>query len=656
MDDGSSASAFTAHFPRQSEATMVEAMEEITALRQQLQNKEEQLDAASMENEMLTARLQDEPTHSETNPKTTKTNPKTTKTDPKTTKTNPKTTKTNPKTTETDQDFYLDEDDEEEDDFYLTDDDDLTSAAWAAQNPVAAVECFISISSLPSLQKYHKKFLTSVGTLMVLLRENFPTEFASLSAALVSGTGLVDAAMNLALRMQDFLGVDAKFLTAVCLSNAVFESRASSAEMGPFASKVADCVSRTWRAYKKTKPTKQAMSDLRAHFQANTVPESLAAADVGVPSSSEWSLDPERNPRGYARAHTSVLVLLKHALTQVALQHNTPATLRAQWHASFPALCDDVDFINSAQAASYAALIARVGLHSVKDEERVSLLRACFSPPMRAAFTEKLADRKLGPHNTPWEVCLDIARAVEGKNTAQGEWDAVDAHFTTPASSPRQVRSPSAGQAKSPSAPSPLAGTAALVYPRKDDAWVQQHKSDLIAYGVCSNQVLRGSCSREPCLFSHELPEVVDTTSANWQSAVARSQAHHERRRLAHSASATVGSAVAGVTVPEVAAPSPPIVAPSPPVAAPSPASAPALDMPPPNHTSTAIVHTYATLVDWWDHCDELPPAPNEDPIILDQLPEAKAARAAAGIHEDDYLEQLLAERCRSHGHDDELD
>ena len=169
---------------------MVEAMEEITALRQQLQNKEEQLDAASMENEMLTARLQDETTQSETNPKTTKTNPKTTKTDPKTTKTNPKTTKTNPKTTETDQDFYLDEDDEEEDDFYLTDDDDLTSAAWAEQNPVAAVECFISISSLPSLQKYHKKFLTSVGTLMVLLRENFPTEFASLSAALVSGTGL----------------------------------------------------------------------------------------------------------------------------------------------------------------------------------------------------------------------------------------------------------------------------------------------------------------------------------------------------------------------------------------------------------------------------------------------------------------------------------
>ena len=189
MDDGSSASAFTAHFPRQSEATMVEAMEEITALRQQLQNKEEQLDAASMENEMLTARLQDETTQSETNPKTTKTNPKTTKTDPKTTKTNPKTTKTNPKTTETtpkttkttpkttetDQDFYLDDDEEEEDDFYLTDDDDLTSAAWAEQNPVAAVECFISISSLPSLQKYHKKFLTSVGTLMVLLRENFPT-------------------------------------------------------------------------------------------------------------------------------------------------------------------------------------------------------------------------------------------------------------------------------------------------------------------------------------------------------------------------------------------------------------------------------------------------------------------------------------------------
>ena len=639
MDDGSSASAFSAHFPRQPEATMVDAMEEITTLRRQLQHKEEQLDAASMENEMLAARLHDE----------------TTKKNPETKKTTTKIEKTSPKKTETVQDFYLDEDEEEEEDFYLTDDDDLTSAAWAEQNPVAAVECFISVSSLPSLQKYHKKYLTSVGTLMVLLRENFPTEFASLSAALVSGAGLVDAAMNLALRMQDFLGVDAKFLTAVCLSNAVFEQRASSADMGPFASKVADCVSRTWRAYKKTKPTKQAMSDLRAHFKANTVPESLAAADASVPSSSEWSLDPERNPCGYARAHTSVLVLLKLALTQVALQHNTPATLRAQWHASFPSLCDDVDFINSAQAASYAALVARVGQHSVKDEERVSLLRACFSPPMRAAFTEKLADKKLGPHNAPWEVCLDIARAVEGKHTAQGEWDAVDAHFTTPASSP------SPGQAKSPSAPPPLLGTAALVYPRKDDAWVQKHRSDLIAYGVCSNQVLHGSCSRENCLFSHELPEVVDTASAKWQSAVARSQAHHERRRQAAARppgpppaptqpalSVTVGAAVADGIVPNVAAPSPP-------VAASPPAGAPALQMPPPNCASGSA-GTFAMLVGWWDYVDDFPPAADEFPIILDQLPEAKAARAAAGIHEDDYLEQLLAERGHLHDHDDELD
>ena len=61
-------------------------------------------------------------------------------------------------------------------------------------------------------------------------------------------------------------------------------------------------------------------------------------------------------------------------------------------------------------------------------------------------------------------------------------------------------------------------------------------------------------------------------------------------------------------------------------------------------------------MVDWWEFVDDFPPAADEFPIILDQLPEAKAARAAAGIHEDDYLEQLLAERCHSHGCDDELD
>ena len=101
MDDGSSASAFTAHFPRQPEATMVEAMEEITTLRQQLQHKEEQLDAASMENEILAARLHDE----------------TTKKNPETKKTTTKTEKTSPKKTETVQDFYLDEDGDENDDF-----------------------------------------------------------------------------------------------------------------------------------------------------------------------------------------------------------------------------------------------------------------------------------------------------------------------------------------------------------------------------------------------------------------------------------------------------------------------------------------------------------------------------------------------------------
>ena len=46
-------------------------------------------------------------------------------------------------------------------------------------------------------------------------------------------------------------------------------------------------------------------------------------------------------------------------------------------------------------------------------------------------------------------------------------------------------------------------------------------------------------------------------------------------------------------------------------------------------------------------------------PVILDQLPEAKAARAAAGIHEDDYIEQLYRERYGHHScsdDDDELD
>ena len=69
--------------------------------------------------------------------------------------------------------------------------------------------------------------------------------------------------------------------------------------------------------------------------------------------------------------------------------------------------------------------------------------------------------------------------------------------------------------------------------------------------------------------------------------------------------------------------------------------------------------NVFATILDWEDSLDGLPPAADDWPVILDQLPEAKAARAAAGIHENDYIEQLYRERNGHHScsdDDDELD
>ena len=64
--------------------------------------------------------------------------------------------------------------------------------------------------------------------------------------------------------------------------------------------------------------------------------------------------------------------------------------------------------------------------------------------------------------------------------------------------------------------------------------------------------------------------------------------------------------------------------------------------MAPPNFSSPSpanvgSANVFATIFDWEDSLDGLPPAADDWPVILDQLPEAKAARAAAGIHEDDY-------------------
>ena len=81
--------------------------------------------------------------------------------------------------------------------------------------------------------------------------------------------------------------------------------------------------------------------------------------------------------------------------------------------------------------------------------------------------------------------------------------------------------------------------------------------------------------------------------------------------------------------------------------------------MDPPTFPSPLPANVFAKIFDWEDSLDGLPPAADDFPVILDQLPEAKAKRAAAGIHEDDYRDQLWRERdgCHSHVHDDdELD
>ena len=128
-----------------------------------------------------------------------------------------------------------------------------------------------------------------------------------------------------------------------------------------------------------------------------------------------------------------------------------------------------------------------------------------------------------------------------------------------------------------------------------------------------------------------------------------RRRAQQQQRDLQQPAPATVASGVAQA----------PTASATPPAGEPVTVGSAVLEMAPPNSTSPSSANVFATIFDWEDSLDGLPPAADEWPVIFDQLPEAKAARAAAGIHEDDYREQLWRERHGRHSHsddDDELD
>ena len=167
--------------------------------------------------------------------------------------------------------------------------------------------------------------------------------------------------------------------------------------------------------------------------------------------------------------------------------------------------------------------------------------------------------------------------------------------------------------------------------------------------------------SRLGTLHSSLLTSVGYCVASPWAAAVKRGAEYRDRRRaqqqrdLQQPAPATVASAVAQT----------PAVPEAPPAAQPAaPAAGPVLAMAPPNFSSPSpanvgSVNVFATMFDWEDSLDGLPPAADDWPVILDQLPKAKAARAAAGIHEQDYMDQLWNERLGCHSHaddDDELD
>ena len=356
----------------------------------------------------------------------------------------------------------------------------------------------------------------NVGSLLTFIKKHYEADFAALDAALVDGAGLIAAVTTLTGHISQLLQGDAQLLIPVVLSHAVI-SRPG--DPTPFSAKAAECVTHTWRAYMRSHPSE--VRALLRHTEADTVPQHLKAPGPTWTGPQACRLDPAQFAQ-YQKAYSTVLTLLKAALAAASATHHTPQALRCAWAASFPAKSDDVSYILAQQAPPYEALISRTGC-DVDKEERKRRLRACFSPALLHEHNDLMARAGQDASCVPWADCVDYAVQAAAYLKLRKTHEAPP---PPPPPVPPQ-RNPNA-QIRAAT----QRGPHSIVRPAADAAWVRANRSPLISYGICSKIVFCGECDRPPdaCPFQHELPERIDTASAEWQAALRKSEDYHARK------------------------------------------------------------------------------------------------------------------------------
>ena len=389
-------------------------------------------------------------------------------------------------------------------------DDNGATIQWIEDNPVYALDAWISPCFPPTaLQgKIKDKWLVNIGSLTTHVRECFKDEFDALSAALLTGSDMPGAVTTLVKQVSAHLG-EAAFLTPVLLSRTVIAASSTST----FAAKAADVVNQTWRAYMKSEAKN--ITKLRKQIKANEVPERLTEPDPDVPTPMAHRLHPEH--KKFHQAYETVLVLLKEALNAAARTSNTPRGLREAWISSFPKACDDVQYIISRQRSAYEALVAALG-EDIPDRERIANLRSCFSSRLLQKHSDELADAGHDADTVKWLPCIKLAKKAAGYLRRRKTYDP-DATTTTTNTTTTKNNTPNARNQE-------------LKRLSSDPDWVTFHRSDLIAYGVCSKFLIRGACDKgASCSFLHQLPETIDLGGSKWQAACERAAAYRSEKR-----------------------------------------------------------------------------------------------------------------------------
>ena len=421
------------------------------------------------------------------------------------------------------------DDDDDDDEGYLKDDDDA-SLQWVEENPVYALDAWISPCFPPTaLQgKVKDKWLVNIGSLTTHVRSCFQDEFDALSAALLTGNDVPGAVTTLVKQVSDHLG-EAAFLTPVLLSRTVIAASSTST----FAAKAADVVNQTWRAYMKSEP--KHITQLRAQIKANEVPERLTEPDPHAPTPMAYRLQPTTHKK-YHQAYETVLVLLKEALNAAARISITPRELRQAWISSFPKACDDVQYIISQQRSAYEALVAALG-EDLPDKERIATLRACFSPRLLQKHSDELADAGHDADTVKWLPCIKLAKKAAGYLRRRKTYDPTTTTTKTTTTNTTTTTTNTRNQQ--------------LKHLCSDPDWVNAHRSDLIAYGICSNYVIRGTCDKgDACSFLHELPETIDLGGPKWQAACERAAAYRSKKRAERERQATAAPATLALPAP----------------------------------------------------------------------------------------------------------